>query len=106
MQPYGCLLADEPSDPFRALSDMTRRTILEELAQRKEQTLYELGTRLIMNHGIDMTRQAIRKHLAVLEDAGFVTTRQEGKYKQLAFTGSTQLADVQKWLDKIRRTMK
>lgn len=103
MQLYGCTLADSPDDPFRALSDGTRRTILEELADRGEQTLYELCARLVMKHGIDMTRQAVRKHLAVLEDAGFVATRQKGKYKVITFTGDDHLATVQDWLDQLRR---
>jgi DNA-binding transcriptional ArsR family regulator len=68
-------------DVFKALADPTRRAILDELQQRDGQTLYELCVRLIMNHGLGSTRQAVSQHLDVLEAAGFVTTRREGRYK-------------------------
>jgi DNA-binding transcriptional ArsR family regulator len=68
-------------DVFKALADPTRRTILDELADRDGQTLFELCGRLLTNHGIDSTRQAISQHLDVLEAAGLVTVRREGRYK-------------------------
>jgi DNA-binding transcriptional ArsR family regulator len=69
------------TDVFKALADDTRRRILDELAERDGQTLFELCTRLIMKHGIGSTRQAISQHLDVLEAAGLVTTRRDGRYK-------------------------
>ena len=69
------------SDLFKALADPTRRAILDELQQRNGQTLYELCGRLITNHGLTSTRQAISQHLDVLEAAGLVTTRRQGRYK-------------------------
>ena len=68
-------------DVFKALSDPTRRAILDELRARDGQTLYELCVRLITNHGSSSTRQAISQHLDVLEGAGLVKTRREGRYK-------------------------
>ncbi len=68
-------------DVFKALADPTRRAILDELTQRDGQTLFELCTRLTMGHGIDSSRQAISQHLDVLEDAGLVHTRREGRTK-------------------------
>lgn len=68
-------------DVFKALADPTRRAILDELQKRDGQTLYELCVRLIMNHGLGSTRQAVSQHLDVLEAAGFVTTKREGRYK-------------------------
>ena len=68
-------------DVFKALSDPTRRAILDELRDRDGQTLFELCVRLITNHGSSSTRQAISQHLDVLEDAGLVRTRREGRYK-------------------------
>jgi DNA-binding transcriptional ArsR family regulator len=68
-------------DLFKALADPTRRAILDELQQRDGQTLYELCVRLITNHGLSSTRQAISQHLDVLEDAGLVRTRRQGRYK-------------------------
>ena len=68
-------------DVFKALADPTRRTILDELADRDGQTLFEICARLTMNHRLSSTRQAISQHLDVLEDAGLVRVRREGRYK-------------------------
>ena len=70
------------SDPlFKALADPTRRAILDELTDKDGQTLFEICSRLAMKHGLGSSRQAISQHLAVLEDAGLVETRKEGRYK-------------------------
>jgi DNA-binding transcriptional ArsR family regulator len=68
-------------DVFKALADPTRRAILDELQERNDQTLFELCTRLISRHGLGSSRQAVSQHLDVLEEAGLVTTRREGRYK-------------------------
>ena len=68
-------------DVFKALADPTRRTILDELTERDGQTLFELCSRLTMKHGLGSTRQAISQHLAVLEAAGLIRTRKEGRFK-------------------------
>jgi DNA-binding transcriptional ArsR family regulator len=68
-------------DVYRALADPTRRAILDELSERDGQTLFELCTRLAAKHGLGSTRQAISQHLDVLESAGLVKTRREGRYK-------------------------
>jgi DNA-binding transcriptional ArsR family regulator len=68
-------------DVFRALADPTRRTILDELAERDGQTLFEICSRLTMKYGISSSRQAISQHLDVLADAGLVRTRREGRFK-------------------------
>jgi DNA-binding transcriptional ArsR family regulator len=81
------------SDIFKALADPTRRTILDELVERDGQTLFELCTRLTMRHGIGSSRQAISQHLAVLEEAGLVTTRREGRTK-LHFLDPTPLEAI------------
>src|SRR5918995_78467 len=59
----------------------TRRAILDELQDRNGQTLFEICTRLIAKHGLGSTRQAVSQHLDVLEAAGLVITRREGRYK-------------------------
>jgi DNA-binding transcriptional ArsR family regulator len=69
------------SDVYRALADPTRRTILDELAERDGQTLFELCSRLAVKHGLSSSRQAISQHLDVLESAGLVRTRRQGRYK-------------------------
>jgi DNA-binding transcriptional ArsR family regulator len=68
-------------DVYKALADPTRRAILDELQERTGQTLFELCTRLISRHGLSSTRQAVSQHLDVLEAAGLVRTRREGRYK-------------------------
>ncbi|WP_393101080.1 ArsR/SmtB family transcription factor [Streptomyces sp. LN325] len=68
-------------DVFKALADPTRRRILDELVERDGQTLFEICTRLVSKHGLGMSRQAISQHLAVLESAGLVVSRRQGRYK-------------------------
>ena len=76
-----CLWCRRVGDVFKALADPTRRAILDELQERSGQTLFELCTRLITRHGLGSSRQAVSQHLDVLEDAGLVRTRREGRYK-------------------------
>lgn len=59
---------------FRALADPTRRRMLGELAERDGQTLFELHVRLLSWHGAPLTRQALSKHLQLLEEAGLIRT--------------------------------
>ena len=82
-------------DVFKALADPTRRAILDELTERDGQTLFELCSRLTTKHGLGSTRQAISQHLEVLEEAGLVRTRKEGRYKfhDLATSRSSGIAD-------------
>ncbi|MEU1790509.1 ArsR/SmtB family transcription factor [Streptomyces sparsogenes] len=68
-------------DVFKALADPTRRKILDELTERNGQTLFEICTRLTTKHGLGSSRQAISQHLAVLESAGLVVSRRQGRYK-------------------------
>ena len=69
------------SDVFHALAAPARRAILDELHDRDGQTLFELCARLVSKHGLGLSRQAVSQHLDVLEQAGLVTTRREGRYK-------------------------
>jgi DNA-binding transcriptional ArsR family regulator len=74
-------VGDVVPDIYRALADPTRRAILDELQDRTGQTLFELCTRLISRHGLASSRQAVSQHLDVLEDAGLIRTRRQGRYK-------------------------
>lgn len=69
------------ADIYRAIADPTRRAILDELRERGGQSLFEICTRLTMKHGLSSSRQAVSQHLDVLEGAGLVTTRREGRMK-------------------------
>lgn len=86
------------ADLFQALADETRRLILDELAVRDGQTLFEICTSLISKHGLSSSRQAISQHLAVLEEAGLVTAQRSGRTK-LHFFERHPLADLtHRWL--------
>lgn len=86
---------------FKALADPTRRLILDELSERDEQTFYELCVRLAMNHQITMSRQGIAKHIAILEDAGLVSSHQKGRYKVLRFHDAPVKQIYNRWVKKI-----
>ena len=71
---------DDADALFKALADPTRRALLDALAERDGQTLFELCTRMVSAHGMTSSRQAISQHLDVLEAAGLVHRRREGRY--------------------------
>ncbi|MED3550763.1 ArsR/SmtB family transcription factor [Cytobacillus praedii] len=83
---------------FKALGDSTRRLILDELSKRNEQTLYELTVRLITIHNLSISRQAIAKHLAALEDAGLVSSKRKGKYRVLIFNNEPLENLLEGWI--------
>jgi DNA-binding transcriptional ArsR family regulator len=85
------------SDIFHALAAPARRAILDELQDRDGQTLYEICTRLVMKHDLEMSRQAVSQHLEVLESAGFVTTRRDGRYKFHYLDTAPLRAIVERW---------
>jgi DNA-binding transcriptional ArsR family regulator len=90
-------------DVFKALADPTRRTILDELTERNGQTLFEICARLTTRHGLASSRQAISQHLEVLESAGLLETRREGRYK-FHYINTTPLEPiVERWLRKAGR---
>jgi DNA-binding transcriptional ArsR family regulator len=83
---------------FKALGDSTRRLMLDELAERGEMTLYELTVRLMMKHQLSMTRQAVAKHLSVLEGAGLVKTLKQGKYRVVIFNNEPLKHLLKGWI--------
>ncbi len=85
-------------DVFHALADPTRRLLLDELAARDEQSLFELCGRLAMGHGVTLTRQAVSQHLAVLEDAGLVRSRRAGRTRLHTLDPEPLRDLVDRWL--------
>ncbi len=85
-------------DVFKALADPTRRAILDELAQRNGQTLFELCARLATKHQLGSSRQAISQHVDLLAAAGLVRTRHEGRYTFHHFDPSPLEHLVDRWL--------
>lgn len=81
------------TDTFAALSDPTRRQILDRLRDHGGLTLSQLG------EGLPMTRQAVSKHLAVLEEAELVATMRDGRCKR-HYLNPVPLAKLAKrWLN-------
>lgn len=86
---------------FRALADGTRRVILDELAQRDEQTRYELCARLVMKHRVKMSPQAIGKHLDILREAGLVRSKRQGKFRVLTLNDAPLRRITERWMKRI-----
>lgn len=84
---------------FDALGAPARRAILDVLVERDDQTLFEICGRLAADHDIELTRQAISQHLAVLEEVGLVQTRRDGRYKFHAIDMTPLRAGMSRWLD-------
>ena len=84
-------------DVFRALADPHRRELLDRLNDRNGQTLRELCA------GLDMTRQSVSKHLAILEGANLVSTRMQGREK-LHFLNPVPInAIAERWMTRFDR---
>jgi DNA-binding transcriptional ArsR family regulator len=79
---------------FKALADATRRHLLDQLFARDGRTLGELEA------GLDMTRFGVMKHLKVLEEAGLVTTRREGREKRHFLNAVPIRLIHDRWIDK------
>jgi DNA-binding transcriptional ArsR family regulator len=85
-------------DVFRALADPTRRELLDRLHAENGQTLGELCARL------GMTRQAVSKHLAVLEAANLVAAVRRGREK-LHYLNPAPIAEIHdRWIGKYQRS--
>jgi DNA-binding transcriptional ArsR family regulator len=83
---------------FRALADRSRRKLLDRLHADNGQTLSQLCARL------DMSRQAVSKHLAMLEEANLVATARRGREK-LHFLNPVPIAEIaDRWINKYERT--
>src|SRR5204863_1211652 len=81
-----------PDDVFKALADPSRRLLLDSLNERNGQTLRELCSRL------DMARQSVSKHLAVLEAANLVTTVRRGREK-LHYLNAAPINEIaERWI--------
>jgi uncharacterized protein YndB with AHSA1/START domain/DNA-binding transcriptional ArsR family regulator len=79
-------------DAFRALADPSRRLLLDSLNERNGQTLRELCSRL------DMARQSVSKHLAVLEAANLVTTVRRGREKHHYLNAAPINEIAERWI--------
>jgi DNA-binding transcriptional ArsR family regulator len=76
---------------FQALADPTRRDVIRSLSDDGPSTSTELSSRL------PVTRQAVEKHLAQLEDAGLVSATSEGRGRRYRLTPNP-MADAMGWM--------
>ena len=82
---------------FKALADPTRRRLLDRLRARNGQSLSEL-----CEHAV-MTRQAVTKHLAILEAANLVATEKRGREK-LHYLNPVPINEIaDRWIGKYER---
>ena len=97
MQPFSCVFSIEMDAVFKALADESRRKLLDELRKNNGQTLTQLRRHL------DMTRQAVAKHLALLEAANLVATVCRGREK-LHYLNPVPLHEIyERWIGKYER---
>ena len=90
-------MSEAVNDVFRALADQSRRALLDALFKRNGQTLGELC------EGMAMTRQAVTKHLALLEDANLVATVWRGREK-LHYLNPVPIHEIgERWISKYER---
>src|ERR1700739_2030865 len=83
---------------FRALADASRRQLLDRLHGRNGQSLGELC------QGMEMSRQAVAKHLAILEAANLVSVRRQGREK-LHFINPVPINEIaERWISKFERS--
>lgn len=82
---------------FKALADASRRLLLDRLHARNGQTLLELCD------GLAMTRQAVTKHLSILEAANLVTSLKHGREK-LHYLNPVPIHEIgERWIRKFER---
>jgi DNA-binding transcriptional ArsR family regulator len=97
MQLLGCILFAGMDVVFKALADASRRELLDQLHRHNGQTLSELCGHL------DMTRQAVAKHLALLEAANLVATVWRGREK-FHYLNPVPLHEIyERWIHKYER---
>ncbi len=83
---------------FKALADTSRRELLDRLRADNGQTLNDLCARL------DMTRQAVSKHLGILEEANLVATVRRGREK-LHYLNPLPIHEIgERWIGKFERS--
>lgn len=87
--------SNQLDDSFAALSDVTRRGVLEQLA-RSDASITDLADRF------QMTLTGMKKHVSVLEQAGFVTTEKIGRVRTCRL-GRLQLEEEMAWMERYRQ---
>jgi len=82
---------------FKALADRSRRQLLDRLREENGQTLGELC------EGLDMTRQAVAKHLGILKRANLVSWKRQGR-ERLHFINPVPINEIaERWISKFEQ---
>jgi DNA-binding transcriptional ArsR family regulator len=96
MELNGSLLMNDDA-VFRALADASRRKLLDRLHQKNGQTLGDLC------QGLNMSRQAVAKHLAILKEANLVSWNRHGR-ERLHYINPVPINDIaERWIGKFEQ---
>jgi DNA-binding transcriptional ArsR family regulator len=96
-EPNGSLSEMNDDAVFKALADASRRQLLDRLHKKNGQTLGELCD------GLDMTRQAVAKHLAILKKANLVSWKRTGR-ERLHFINPVPINEIaERWISKFEQ---
>jgi DNA-binding transcriptional ArsR family regulator len=88
---------DDEDLVFKALADPTRRLLLDQLFEREGMTLGELEAEVPQ-----LTRFGVMRHLGVLEQAGLIATRKQGRHKHHYLNPVPIRLIYERWIDKYR----
>jgi DNA-binding transcriptional ArsR family regulator len=95
-----CVDDDQLDNVFKALGDPIRRRILDRLAKRPGQSLFEICVSSVAEDGRSLSRQTISQHLDMLERAGLVHTYRQGRTKMHTFDNAPLRKAAAAWLNK------
>jgi DNA-binding transcriptional ArsR family regulator len=97
MEPNGSLFQMDDDAVFKALADASRRQLLDRLYRKNGQTLGELC------EGLNMTRQAVAKHLAILKKANLLSWKRDGR-ERIHFINPVPIHDItERWIRKFEQ---
>ena len=88
---------------FKALSDSTRRRIIDHLSKQPAQSLFEVCAASVAGDGIALSRQTVSQHLAVLEKAGLIETTWKGRTKAHSLRINEDHIAAASWLMKYKQ---
>jgi DNA-binding transcriptional ArsR family regulator len=88
---------------FKALSDSTRRRIIDRLSKQPGQSLFEVCTASVAEDGVALSRQTVSQHLDVLEKAGLIETSWKGRTKAHSLTISDVHVEAAAWISNYKQ---
>ena len=88
---------------FKALSDSTRRRIIDRLSKQSGQSLFEVCAASVAEDGVALSRQTISQHLDVLEKAGLIETSWKGRTKAHSLSINDSHIAAASWIKKYKQ---